>query len=283
MQLVAEIPCGCELGEAILWHPVQRRMWWADILGCRLYSANLFGDAQQWYPTPEPVTAFGFTSVAGKFIVSFASGIAYFWPATGAVEWLAQPDLGGAERFNDGRVGPDGAFWAGTMSPSAPGESQLYRFDGSLQSILQGLTIANGLCWSTDGGYLHHADSPSRLIRRFKMRAAGVEAGELLVETPVNSYPDGAVIDAADNLWSAHWGGSCVVAYDHSGAVLDRLALPITQPTCVAFGGDQFDHLLVTSAWEHMTPEQRQREPRAGNVFVFRTTYRGRPCDFYTS
>lgn len=280
MELVSEVEAGCELGESVLWHPLEQRIWWTDILGCRLYACALNGSELTCWKTPEPLTAFGFTDRAGQLIVSFASGIAYFWPDTGEVQWLARPDIGRAERFNDGRVDPEGRFWAGTMAPGRPGEAALYCYDGELHLALKGLEIANGLCWSPDGRTAYHADSPRRQIREFQVASGRLQRSRRFAHT-TDGFPDGACTDAQGNLWSALWGGGKVVCYSSAGKVLGEFSLPVSQPTCVAFGGPEYRHLLVTSAWEHMSPEARAREPRAGNLFIYHQSSPGRPCDLH--
>ncbi len=281
MELVAEIELGCELGESVLWDELEQRIWWTDILGDCLYSAAIDGTELRRWPAPEAITAFGFTQTPGQLICSFASGIGYFWPATGKHQWLARPPLDGAARFNDGRVDPWGHFWAGTLSPGQA-RAKLYCYDGELMAARTGLEIANGLCWSPDGDRLYHADSPRREIRVFTPRGDDLGAGQVFCKTPEGIYPDGACTDAEGNLWSAQWGGARVVCYSPQGDVVHTLVLPVSQPSCVAWGGPDFQHLLVTSAWEHMSPAQRRHEPRAGNLLVFHTPYRGRPCDRWT-
>ncbi|UTF59112.1 SMP-30/gluconolactonase/LRE family protein [Gilvimarinus sp. DA14] len=278
VELVAEIAVGCELGEGVLWDDIEQRLWWTDILDQCLYSAAIDGGELKRWPAPEAITAFGFTSELGQLICSFASGIGYFWPATGQRQWLARPALQGAARFNDGRVDPWGNFWAGTLSPGAQ-KAKLYRYDGRLSEERVGLEIANGLCWSPDGKRAYHADSPRREIHEFTLCGGHLGRGRLFARTPEGVFPDGACTDAAGNLWSAQWGGAQVVCYSNTGAVIATLELPVSQPSCVAFGGPQLHHLVVTSAWENMTQTERKREPRAGNVFVYRTPFQGRLCD----
>ena len=55
------------------------------------------------------------------------------------------------------------------------------------------------------------------------------------------------------------------------------LELPVSQPTCVAFGGPNMDILFVTSATEGLTPEQKASEPLAGSVLIYQTGARGLP------
>lgn len=278
MELVAEIAVGCELGEGVIWDDLDQRLWWTDILGSCLYSAAIDGGHLQRWPAPEAITAFGFTSEPGQLICSFASGIGYFWPATGQRQWLVRPALRGAARFNDGRVDPWGNFWAGTLSPGEQ-KAKLYRYDSILSEERAALEIANGLCWSPEGRFAYHADSPRREISVFNLHGGHLGAAKTFARTPEGVYPDGACTDAQGNLWSAQWGGARVVCYSNKGETLHTLELPVTQPTCVAFGGPDLRHLLVTSAWEHMSDAQRRHEPRAGNLFIYKTGFQGRLCD----
>jgi L-arabinonolactonase len=87
---------------------------------------------------------------------------------------------------------------------------------------------------------------------------------------------DGSIVDAEGCLWNAQWRGSKLVRYRPDGSVEREVPLPISNPTCMAFGGPDLDILFVTTAWFTLSPEQRAAEPLAGNVFAFRPGVRGR-------
>jgi len=59
------------------------------------------------------------------------------------------------------------------------------------------------------------------------------------------------------------------------GALRGRVELPVTQPTCVAFGGEAFDLLFVTSAREGLDAATLTTQPQAGDVFIFQTDITG--------
>ena len=89
------------------------------------------------------------------------------------------------------------------------------------------------------------------------------------------AVPDGLVVDAEDCLWVAMWGGAEVRRYAPDGELLAVLPVPVSQPTCPAFGGPGLDDLYLTSAWEGMTASQRATEPLAGHVLHSRPGARG--------
>ncbi len=64
-------------------------------------------------------------------------------------------------------------------------------------------------------------------------------------ETAASCSPDGSTVDAEGFLWNAQWGG---VRYSPAGEVDLILSVPVSQPTCVAFGGSNLNMLFVTSA-----------------------------------
>jgi sugar lactone lactonase YvrE len=53
--------------------------------------------------------------------------------------------------------------------------------------------------------------------------------------------------------------------------------LPVTNPTCLCFGGDDLQTLYVTSATKFLTPQQRAAEPLAGALFAIHGAGQGLP------
>jgi len=80
--------------------------------------------------------------------------------------------------------------------------------------------------------------------------------------------PDGSAIDSRGYLWNAQWGGARVVRYAPDGQVDRIVAVPVSQPSCPAFGGANLDTLFVTTAHEGMDAAQRDQEPLSGGLFA---------------
>ena len=53
--------------------------------------------------------------------------------------------------------------------------------------------------------------------------------------------------------------------------------MPVTNPTCVCFGGPDLRTLYVTTAAKFLTPEQRVAEPLAGSLFAIDGLAQGLP------
>jgi sugar lactone lactonase YvrE len=59
---------------------------------------------------------------------------------------------------------------------------------------------------------------------------------------------------------------------------VDRvIRMPVTNPTCPAFGGDDLGTLYVTSHSQRLAPEVLAAEPLAGGLFALDVGVRGLP------
>lgn len=284
-RLLKVVECQNRLGEGVQWNPQDESVWWTDIHSARLYRYHPASDQLKYWPAPERIGCFAFAEHDRRLLVAFASGIAWWDIHTGAVDWIARPEMDiPGNRLNDGRVDRQGRFWVGGLVEKTDFDGQsasLYSLtaDGQLSRHLTGLGISNALCWSLDSRWLYHADSLSYSICRYPFDPATGQLGEgeLWVKTPDGIAPDGACVDAENCLWNAQWGGSQLVCYSPAGEVLERLVLPVTQPTCVAFGGPDLSWLLVTSAREDLSQAQLAEQPLAGSLMIFESPVQGVP------
>ncbi|WP_163613738.1 SMP-30/gluconolactonase/LRE family protein, partial [Klebsiella variicola] len=82
-------------------------------------------------------------------------------------------------RFNDGKMDRSGRFLCGSMGLHAEPLGSLYRLraDGGADRLVDGIRIANTLCFSPAGDILYFADSLSRQILAFDYDVTGDEVG----------------------------------------------------------------------------------------------------------
>jgi sugar lactone lactonase YvrE len=275
------IQAGNTLGEGVLWDSAGGRAWWTDIQEKRLLRYTPATGAVETFDLPERLGSFGFVENSTQIVAAFESGFALYQPETGALDWISRPPHDAKNiRFNDGRMDRQGRFWAGSMV-EGDGEprGKLYRLDGDggCEVCATDIAISNSICFSPDGKAMYFADSPKQVIHRY---ALDPESGEIsnrriFATTPEDAFPDGAQVDCDGCVWSAHWGAGKVVRYTPDGRVDMTIDLPVTQPTCVAFGGDDMDLLFVTSARENRGIKDLERQPHAGNMFIYRVAARG--------
>ncbi len=281
MELVKSLAVENQLGECPLWHPQRQQLYWTDILARRLYRYTPVDERLEVFDTPDRLASFGFVDGSDALICGFAQGIARFEPQSGALEWLYRLPDTRELRLNDGRVDRRGRFWVGAMiendgNLAGPGYPKAKLFccerDGAVSEHLDDIRISNSLNWSPDGSRLYFADSPRGEIHSYPFDAESGRLGErsLFARTAEGIHPDGSAVDADGFLWNAHWGGSSLVRYRPSGELADEFSLPVSQPTCCAFGGAGLDTLFVTSARCDLSEARLEVEPEAGNLLIFR-------------
>lgn len=280
-RLIETVRVENELGEGVIWDVNQAAVWWVDIDGSTLYRYRPEGKQLDQWTTPERLASFALVIDSDYLVCGFASGFAYFNPWTADLQWVQSIESkNGSIRLNDGRADRQGRFWAGGMVENGgPSGGVLYCLDQQLQvsEKVSGLRISNGLCWSPDSAVMYHTDTPSRRIDRYDFDSTGAEIGNKVtfVETQEGCFPDGSTVDAQGYIWNAQWAASQVVRYNPKGEVDFVLPLPVSQPTCVAFGGPQLDLLLVTSASKGLSETAREAQPDAGSLFIFQTNIIG--------
>lgn len=252
MEAAHASPLVSSLGEGPLWDPRVSRLYWVDIEG-RALNWRDAGGAEHRANLPGMPGTVVLGTDPGVVVLALDSGVARFTVEGQRTEILA-PFPGGPElRFNDGKAGPDGALWVGTMHRDAEARAgSLWRWTGPGQGeeVLPGVTIPNGLAWTADGGTLYFIDSPSRVVRAFDVEEGLMVNGRVVVRIPADwGWPDGMTIDDAGRLWIAHWAGHSVACYDPStGQPVERIEVPAPFVTSCAFGGPGLRTLYITTA-----------------------------------
>ncbi len=187
-------------------------------------------------------------------------------------------------RSNDGRVHPSGALWISSMGKQAePEQGAIWWFrEGELRLLFERITIGNAICFGNGGRIAYFADSASRTIWRVTTDPeTGLPTGDPAVFkrfADSEGEPDGAIVDADGRLWSAAWGAAAVYVWNVDATLFDYHRLPVSQPTCPAFFGENLDAVVVTSAYQNLAADARlSAEPLAGALFKLRCKARGIP------
>ncbi|XP_063987759.1 uncharacterized protein LOC135167952 [Diachasmimorpha longicaudata] len=183
-------------------------------------------------------------------------------------------------RFNDGKVDPAGRFWAGTMyeknNEVIDNQGALYRFeeDGTPVTVLDNITISNGLSWSHDNETFYYIDSPTREVFAYDydINSGNISNKRVIFsfkENDIPGVPDGMTIDKDGHLWVCVWDGSRILEIDpESKKLLRTVDMPAPRITSAVFGGPNYDILYVTSAKRGLSDADLEKHPAAGYVFA---------------
>ena len=243
------------VGESPVWDAERGWLWWCDIPAGVIHAIAVESGARQRWSLGEPVPSFGLAQ-AGRLVVALRNDVVLFNPETGACESVARvehdkPDM----RLNDGKVGPDGAFWVGSMDGSGDGApaARLYRIapDGGVRVIAEGIAISNGLAWNAAADRMYHSDSRGDIwidCWDFDAATGAVSNRRRLREhDEANGRPDGGACDMEGHYWSAGPSASRLNRFAADGELLDWIDLPIETPTMPCFGGVDMRTIYVTS------------------------------------
>ena len=264
------------LGEGPTWSREERRLYWVNING---HTVNRFDPAtgdNEVCQLPEQVGSFVLRE-AGGLVVALRSGFHFLDFDTAALTPIADPEADKPDnRFNDGRCGPDGRFWAGTMrDPQDPTQrtGALYCLDTDLswRTMVSDVGVSNGLAFSPDGGTMYHADTRQETIWAFDFRAEdGTLSNRRVFATThdLPGRPDGGCVDAEGFYWSANVDGWQMVRFAPDGSVDRTVKLPVQKPTMPAFGGDNLEIMYVTSIGSGGSTPLESGQPQAGSIFA---------------
>lgn len=273
----------CALGEGPFWHAGRQQLFWFDINNQTLLAASAEGEVQNQWHFDEMVAAAAIVDDA-TLAIATETGLKRFDLNSGAITVIVDIERDvPANRTNDSRVHPSGAFWIGTMvKAEGPKNGAVYHYRaGQLTRIISDAAIPNATCFSPDGRIAYWTDTPTQKILKCDTDPdTGMPVGEWTVFADVadhRGYPDGAVIDSEGYLWNARWGGSCVIRYAPDGKVDRIVEVPVSQVTCPAFGGKDLKRLFLTSANKTLSDELRASEKVAGGVFYIDLDVAGLP------
>ena len=261
----------CSVAESPVWDAANRRLLFCDINGKRINALSVDSGAHASWDFPEVVGSFGLCR-SGRFVVAQRHHVVLFDPASGVLtELTPKVDEPPTNRLNDGKVGPDGAFWVGSMDENSPRQkiAALYRVtgDGRITREETGIAVSNGLAWSPDGRVMYHSDSTAGIIQAWDFDpATGGRLNHRIIATLKNEdgRPDGAATDADGNYWSAGPSAGCINCFSPAGELLRKWAFPVPGPTMPCFADGA---LYVTSLREGKSAEVLAEFPALGGLF----------------
>jgi D-xylonolactonase len=143
--------------------------------------------------------------------------------------------------------------------------------------VFKEVGLPNGMGFTPDQRQLYHTDTPRRHIYRsdYNRETGALTNTQTFVVVPEDvGNPDGMTVDRDGNVWAAIFGGSCLVHFASDGSEQQRIQLPANNVTSVAFAGDDYSDMYVTTAGGE---DKTSNGEGAGALFRFRLGVRGVP------
>jgi sugar lactone lactonase YvrE len=279
------LDCRAELAEGPVWDSRGGLLYWVNIKQREIHCFDPASGADRLWSTPTDVGSIGLRR-RGGMIVALKTGFFFFDPQSEEFTPVAEPEPDLPDnRFNDGKTDRQGRFWAGTLYD--PDETMptgsLYRLDTDLSChrMVEGIYASNGLAFSPDSTTAYYGDSRRRVVWAwdFDWADGTLRNRRVFVELHGSEgVPDGAAVDDDGGYWLTQPPAGRVVRYDPKGRIDRVIEMPVSQPTCVAFGGPRMDTLYITSATYRIPADKLAREPLAGAIFAIHPGVTG-PAD----
>lgn len=274
----------CEIGESPVWDDRTGLVWWVDINPGIIHRIDPATGVRQRWEMGEPVGALGLCR-SDKLVVALRSTVILFDPRDGSRQTLAAVSHGKPEmRLNDGKVGPDGAFWVGSMDASGDANPAgvLYRVapDGAVTVITENFRISNGLAWDPAGTRMYHSDSRGIWVDIYDFDPATGTASNRrrwLELDEATGRPDGGGCDVDGNYWSGGASAGRLNCFSPAGKLLKWVDLPNLRPTMPCFGGAELGTLFVPSLSVGVPAEDLAKWPLCGGMVSFESGTRGVP------
>jgi D-xylonolactonase len=281
-ELIADYQC--VVGEGPLWHEDEQRVYWTDIVTGRLFRYDPSSGLHEQIYAGEQVGGFTLQE-DGSLLLFMERGRIATWRDGTLTTLIDEIPAERPTRFNDVIADLRGRVFCGTISPRFDeGEhdnlqGRLYRLEPDLTYtvLLEGIGVSNGMGFTPDLRQLYYTDTATRDVSLFDYDA---ETGSIsgrrpfvsVEDAPGEGAPDGMTMDAEGCVWSARWGGGCLVRYAPDGTELQRIAFPARKVSSATFGGPDLTDLYVTTAGGH---QKDVDGPGAGALCRVRPGVRG--------
>jgi sugar lactone lactonase YvrE len=273
------LDCKVELGEGPVWDPAELVLYWVNIKAHEIHCFDPSTDKDRVWRAPADVGSLALRREGG-LVVALRTGFFFFDPPSGEFTAVAEPEPGLPDnRFNDGKTDRQGRFWAGSLYD--PDETKptggLFRLDPdrSCHKMVSDIFASNALAFSPDSKIMYYGDSRRRMVWAwdFDAHEGSIRNRRVFIQLKEGEgTADGAAVDDDGCYWLTQPPAGRVVRYDPKGRIDRIIEMPVSQPTCCAFGGPALDILYITSARYRMPAEKLIGEPLAGSLFA---TYPG--------
>ncbi len=255
-----------ELLEGPCWDKVDGLLYFVSIKGDTVFCLNPETNKVRSYKTDGNVGCVVVKN--GKLITAERSGIYERDLDDTNKKFILNVYEGDDFRYNDGKLDLCGRLFVGTIGFNKRMENNcaLYRIDSdnSYKTMVDGVTVSNGLGWTKDGKTMFYIDTPTHEVWKYDF---DVTLGEMSNKTVFckidDGAPDGMCVDIDDTIWVAHWGGGKISHWDtKTGERIGEIQLPLTNVSSCCVGGENMDTLFITTA-----KCDGKDEPSAGGLF----------------
>src|SRR5215831_3357983 len=148
LEVICAVDACNTTGESPLWSAAEQALYWVDIPEGRIFRWRPETGEQRTWRVSAAVGSIGLRE-RGGLVLAMRNGFHLLDLETEQLTflWHPEPSLT-SNRLNDGKVSPEGRFWAGTMDerPEKQPIGNLYRLDADhrCRCMAGGVKVSNG-------------------------------------------------------------------------------------------------------------------------------------------
>jgi len=259
-----------KLGEGVYWDEVSESLFWLDILNSKLFKRKKGNDF--YYQLVEKASVI-LDVKKNEIYLANESGIIAFDHNLNTIEVVSYtPDIYASDEYrsNDGLKLKENLYIYGIMlnKPIKGNGALVLSQNGVSRIVYEGISIPNTFIKIPNSHSLLITDSFEGVVYKITFN----ETWSFIISkvkwfdlSRTNTTPDGGCISSDGRIFIAIWDGFKIVELDLYGKLIQEFRVPVPRPTNCTLDKSE-NQLFVTSAYEGLTEQDRQKFPLSGSI-----------------
>lgn len=253
---------GLVFPESPRWH--KGKLWFSDMLACRVMTVDLEGDTETVVEVPELPSGLGWLPDGTLLVVSMLDRRLLRFSKGKLIE-VADLSKLASSHCNDMVVDRQGRAYIGNFGfdyeaqqPYAPAEIVLVTPEGKARVVARDLAFPNGTVITPDGKTLIVGETLGQRLTAFDIKGDGALKKRRVWAELEQATPDGICLDAENAIWVASPVTAEVLRVREGGEVTHCVKVS-TQAYACMLGGSDRRTLFVLTAETSVPGEARAR------------------------
>lgn len=282
------------LAETPIWDPRINKLYWTDLFEGTVHRFDPLTGTDESVETGSHIGSAVPCDVPDKLLVAIDQGMTLLDFNSGEMELIAAPQPNNGEyRYNDTRCDPVGRIFTSSVAKSYgnpefdqhlhAGKFYMIDTDGTVVTLVDKIAQYNAIVFDSKCENLYVVDTFNHQLLRFDYSIEKGASGPPETVIQFDDMPDGASVDAADNIIICHWSDKRHISIwslkDYG--LIESVPFPVKHICCGGFGGPDMKDLYIATSKFWLPDGDPDYDAGAGGIFKARTEIAGNPDYFY--
>jgi sugar lactone lactonase YvrE len=282
------------LAETPIWDSRINKLYWTDLFKGTVHRYDPATGKDECAETGSGIGSAIPTTDVNKLLVAVDDGMMLLDFPTGKLQLIAQPQPNiGEFRYNDTRCDSMGRIFTSSVSkqftePGFDPEKMTGKFymvetDGTVVTLVDKLVQYNTIFFNNENTNLYAVDTYYKKILRFDYSLENGASGDPEVVIEFDDMPDGASVDAENNVYICHWGEKKRISVWNldNYKFVKFISFPVKNICCGGFAGQNMKDFYVATSKFWLPENDPDFKAGAGGLFVAKADIPGTPERFY--